>query len=400
MKILNQIQIKSKKKDSRNPKAFLQRGISILLLTIVVLAISLTHLTQGKAATTESETTVANFVGTWYATGYVIGTDKYSAYLTMSVKKDGTFSIYDGEAGNPGISGQLSVTDQTTIKLICQPDDFDSPWPELQLEDELEYHFYNTNQVRITYNNTSIVFVKSGKGVRLSQLFDENWNSDYSRNAWYSNDGVTASVTYKLRTDIDTLLLYRVSKNSETLIGSFTGLSWNEKTGTLKTITELENASKLPKNWRTMKEGRHFQSFKISYNSSKHRITLTFNKKSYSFYANITYGVKHGSDFETVMNNTWKCKSGDRTLLLSVYYQDGESFLTIYDKKNSAEYFGNGDITVNETKKKVTIAWNKDICTNAFYKSNKGSKSLTYSLKNGKLIIKYGGKSYSFTKVS
>lgn len=400
MRILKQNQRKIEKEDRRNSQGFLQRKISMLLVVIVVIATSFTYLAQGKAATTNAERTVTDFVGTWSATGFVMGTDKYSAYLTMRVMEDGTFSIYDAEAGNPGIEGQLSVADKTTIKLICKADDFDSPWPELELEDELQYHFYNTNQVRMTYHNTSIVFVKEGKGVRLSKLFSGNWNSDYSRNAWYSNDGVTASVTYKLRMDIDTLLLYRVSKNSETLIGSFTGLSWDTKTGTLKTITELENASKLPKNWRTMKEGRHFQSFKIRYNSSKHCITLTFNKKCYLFYGNLTYGVKHGSDYETVMNSTWECKSGDKSLLLNVYFQQGESFLCIYDKKNSAEYYGTGDITVNETKKKVTIAWSKDICTPAFYKSNIGRKSFMYTLQNGKLLIKYGGKSYIFNKVN
>ena len=396
MKVFRQKE--SKNGETRYPDTLLLQILNIFLVTIILLTTSFTCLAKGKAATIESEITIENFVGDWSAASYVIGTDKYSGYLTMRVMADGTFDIFDGEAGNPGIEGQLSVEDETTLKLICQPDEFNSPWPELKLEDQIEYHFYNSDQVRLTYKNTSIVFVKNEKEVRLNELFTGNWNSDLLKFGWYSNDGVTATVTYKLKMDNDTLLLYRVNKSSETLIGSFCGLSWNMKTGTIKTITELGDASKLPKNWRTMQEGRHFQSFKINYNSMKHCVTLTYNKKSYSFYANITYGVKRGSDFETVLNNRWKCNTGKRSLFAEVYYQEGERYVYIYD--TSYKYFGQGAVTVDEIKKKVKVAWIEDRCSQTFYKSNNGEKSFTYTLKDEKLTIKDSGKSYTFTKVN
>lgn len=42
-------------------------------------------------------------------------------------KEDGSFSIYDAEAGNPGICGKMKIDSEDTITLICDDnEDFDS----------------------------------------------------------------------------------------------------------------------------------------------------------------------------------------------------------------------------------------------------------------------------------
>nr|WP_294490047.1 hypothetical protein [uncultured Anaerosporobacter sp.] len=266
----------------------------MLMVTLLIPALIPSQMSNGKvahAATNTSKVTIGDFEGSWEASGYALGKSEYTAYLAMRVKADGSFSIYDQEAGNPGISGKMTVVDDDTISLECDSVDFDSPWPELQLTDELKYHFYNENQVRITYDDKSIVFSKDGKRFDFNKTFSGNWKQDHYK-TWYTNNGINVSATYKLKLEGGSILLYRVYKDKEIFLTSFCGLSYNKKTQVVKTITELTDASKLPKNWRTMKEGRHFQSFKLSYNSKKHCLTLTFNKKSYSFYTNIVYGVK------------------------------------------------------------------------------------------------------------
>ena len=266
----------------------------MLMVTLLIPALIPSQMSNGKvaqAATNTSKVTIGDFEGSWKASGYALGKSEYTAYLAMRVKADGSFSIYDQEAGNPGISGKMTVVDDDTISVECDSVDFDSPWPELQLTDELKYHFYNENQVRITYNDKSIVFSKDGKRFDFNKTFSGNWKQDHYK-TWYTNNGINVSATYKLKLEGGSILLYRVYKEKEIFLTSFCGLSYNKKTNVVKTITELSDASKLPKNWRTMKEGRHFQSFKLSYNSKKHCLTLTFNKKSYSFYSNIVYGMK------------------------------------------------------------------------------------------------------------
>lgn len=280
----------SKEKDLRIKKLL----CLMLMVTLLIPALIPSQMSNGKvaqAATNTSKVTIGDFEGSWKASGYALGKSEYTAYLAMRVKADGSFSIYDQEAGNPGISGKMTVVDDDTISVECDSVDFDSPWPELQLTDELKYHFYNENQVRITYNDKSIVFSKDGKRFDFNKTFSGNWKQDHYK-TWYTNNGINVSATYKLKLEGGSILLYRVYKEKEIFLTSFCGLSYNKKTNVVKTITELSDASKLPKNWRTMKEGRHFQSFKLSYNSKKHCLTLTFNKKSYSFYSNIVYGMK------------------------------------------------------------------------------------------------------------
>lgn len=277
--------------ENNEKNLILKRMLCMVLVIALLIPTLISYSKVAQAASNTTKVTIANFKGSWQASGYALGKSEYTAYLAMRVKADGSFSIYDQEAGNPGISGKMTVVDDDTISLECEADDFDSPWPDLQLTDELEYHFYNENQVRITYQDKSIVFSKVGKRFDFNKTFSGNWNQDYYK-TWYSNNGINVSATYKLKLEGGSILLYRVYKNKETFLTSFCGLNYNKKTQVVKTITELSDASKLPKNWRTMKEGRHFQKFKLSYNSKKHCLTLTFNKKSYSFYSNVVYGER------------------------------------------------------------------------------------------------------------
>ena len=50
------------------------------------------------------------FVGKWQCADTPLEhPDYYTGYLMWSIKEDGTFSMYDAEAGNPGIKGTLQI---------------------------------------------------------------------------------------------------------------------------------------------------------------------------------------------------------------------------------------------------------------------------------------------------
>lgn len=156
---------------NKEKNLLIKRLLCMLLLVTLLLPSQVSTLKVAQAATNTSKVRIGNFEGSWEASGYALGKSEYTAYLVMRVKADGSFSIYDQEAGNPGISGMMTVVDEDTVSVECDSVDFDSPWPELQLTDELRYHFYNENQVRITYNDKSIVFSKVGRDLILRKCF-------------------------------------------------------------------------------------------------------------------------------------------------------------------------------------------------------------------------------------
>lgn len=59
----------------------------------------------------EPDQRLASFVGEWRCGETLLETDEcYSGYLALRVEEDGEFSMYDEEAGNPGISGLMEYS--------------------------------------------------------------------------------------------------------------------------------------------------------------------------------------------------------------------------------------------------------------------------------------------------
>lgn len=348
---------------------------------------------------TETTVTIKDFVGNWKSSAYAIGKDYVTMGFDMTIEEDGSLSMANSSSGNPAMIGKVIEVDDSTIKVVCDSVDFDPPWTDLQATDQLEYHFYNENMMRLTYKDISIVYTKNGNAFTFSKMFSDNWKKDKNKD-WYTSDGTTGKVTYKLKTYVDTILLYKVEKGKETLLGSFSCLSYNSKTNVIKTITELSDASKLPKNWRMMKEGRHFQNFTFNYDSAKHALKVTFDQKTYTFYSNLTYGVNKQSDYSKIYNHAWICKVDGRELQFDTSINQGIQQIYITDLQSDEGFYGKAIVEFNESKKQISLKWLINECTTEFYKTYKSQKTIPYSLKSStKLVLKLGGKNYTFTKV-
>lgn len=77
----------------------------------------------------------------------------YVGYFTLRVEEDGSFSMYDGEAGNPGMSGMLYPEDDGTVYLDCDKDDFDPPfsWNGISTKETLNYQIVNEDGMDVLY---------------------------------------------------------------------------------------------------------------------------------------------------------------------------------------------------------------------------------------------------------
>lgn len=108
------------------------------------------------------------FIGKWQcAEAPLEHPDYYTAYLMLVINEDGSFSMYDAEAGNPGLKGELQVISDKELSLDCNPeDDFDPPptWQSMNEEQVIEYSFTEDGQLHMKYKEgeltSTLVFVK------------------------------------------------------------------------------------------------------------------------------------------------------------------------------------------------------------------------------------------------
>ena len=121
---------------------------------------------------------LAPFIGEWDCQESTLeerGNEDYSyvGYLDLRVEEDGTFSMYDGEAGNPGMYGKMYPETDGTVELDCAENDFDPPYHwyilGMDTEDQLQYSFHEDNGTELLY-----LSYKSGGG-SVSTLVFERW---------------------------------------------------------------------------------------------------------------------------------------------------------------------------------------------------------------------------------
>ncbi len=95
---------------------------------------------------------LANFVGSWdcqESTREQMDDEDYIyvGYLQLDVEEDGSFSLYDVEAGNPALSGVMYPDHEQaygTVLLDCKGE-FDPPvvWAGMEKDVVLDYRFFS-----------------------------------------------------------------------------------------------------------------------------------------------------------------------------------------------------------------------------------------------------------------
>lgn len=102
-------------------------------------------------------------VGDWHADDSPSGNNMYIGFYEMSIEKDGTFSIFDAEAGNPGISGTMKGDDTGKLGILelnCNEEDFDPPicWPNLKKNSRVRYKIIDDKTIKLGYVGIWITF--------------------------------------------------------------------------------------------------------------------------------------------------------------------------------------------------------------------------------------------------
>ena len=69
-----------------------------------------------------------SITGEWRCEDTASDGETDTGFYEMYIKKDGTFSLYDAGAGNPGISGKMGNSTENTVECRFNTDDFDPPF--------------------------------------------------------------------------------------------------------------------------------------------------------------------------------------------------------------------------------------------------------------------------------
>ncbi len=151
-------------------------------LLCIVLAIALAALCgcsedQRKEAPAEDAEVRAQALeimeGAWACEDNPLGKpDSYTGYLHLEISADGSFSMYDIEAGNPGIEGKFLFLEDGVVQLAgVDRVDFDPPplWESMDYDQELAYELKSETKLLLTYTDpetdekTTLIFDKVKK---------------------------------------------------------------------------------------------------------------------------------------------------------------------------------------------------------------------------------------------
>lgn len=138
----------------------------VILLLIVMLTLAFAGCSGGGKAV--SEPVFEEFRGGWECEETTLeDPNSYTGYLHLEVSDDGSYSMYDISAGNPGIEGRLEVISDTELILhIKKTVDTDIPveWEGISYEQKMKYCFTDDGKLKITYDSgiktSTLVFYK------------------------------------------------------------------------------------------------------------------------------------------------------------------------------------------------------------------------------------------------
>ncbi|MDO4870343.1 MAG: hypothetical protein Q4A65_08690 [Bacillota bacterium] len=131
--------------------------------TIAVICILLTF--TGSLILTgcgESYNAPAGIIGQWDCRDYASNEETETGFYALTVEEDGSFSLYDQVAGNPGISGKMYCDDTGNLGIInieCDEEDFDPPacW-NISKEARLRYKVLDKDTIKLGYVGIWLIF--------------------------------------------------------------------------------------------------------------------------------------------------------------------------------------------------------------------------------------------------
>ncbi len=147
--------------------------IGILIALVCMGTFSLTACKEEqppKQADKQDELTP--FAGDWECEDNPLNDpDNYTGYLKLTITKDGKFTIYDDEAGNPAIEGTIKILTGSELEVRCADNaDFDPPptWYDMKTKQILSYKFKYEEKLYLTYESDS----EEGK-IKSTLIFDK-----------------------------------------------------------------------------------------------------------------------------------------------------------------------------------------------------------------------------------
>ena len=144
---------------------------AILPLFLVCLAVGLAgcgRIGIGKKLDADVMSVIA---GDWDCEETASDEEAYTGYYHLRIDKNGDFSLYDQEAGNPGLDGKIKECNaQTpegdavaagTITISFETDDFDPPacW-DICDKDTLDYAVMDDGRLRLEYSDVWLNFYR------------------------------------------------------------------------------------------------------------------------------------------------------------------------------------------------------------------------------------------------
>ena len=147
----------------RNYKLNIDLVASCLLAVCVVCSLF-------GCASEASSSSIDKLEGQWNCDEMASDGTTYTDFYQLDIRENNEFSLYDAEAGNPGISG--TITDCTissdegdnahgTITVSFNDEDFDPPacW---DIDDQATFDFETSgkNKMRLGYDDIYLSFIK------------------------------------------------------------------------------------------------------------------------------------------------------------------------------------------------------------------------------------------------
>lgn len=133
----------------------------LILCMMIVLTIVLAGCSLFGSGDSEDfaggEPIAEKFLGGWECEETTLeDPNSYTGYLHLEISDDGSYSMYDISAGNPGIEGWLEVLSDTELILhIDKTVDTDIPveWDGISYDQKMKYCFTDDGKLQITYDD-------------------------------------------------------------------------------------------------------------------------------------------------------------------------------------------------------------------------------------------------------
>ena len=176
----NRIEKKNEKKNARRTMRPVRSVRSVrsalyaawLMICLVCMIFCLTGCgtsEKEKLPGTEDAALLKPFLGSWQCEETPLERDDiYTGYLHLEVQDDSSYSMYDIEAGNPGIEGTLEIqTEDTMVIHIHETVDTDLPggWETMSMDQQLRYRYTEDGKLEMSLaddeGTVTLVFVRS-----------------------------------------------------------------------------------------------------------------------------------------------------------------------------------------------------------------------------------------------